>query len=258
MPHDQRTPIKRPHENGTEASAAADVSAEAAETLASSARPAGSIGLDRIGASRLLAGDALFITDERQRIRSWSSGAQRVLGFSADEVLGRRCYEIVMGREPEGHPVCSEACPVTRNARHGRGTAAYDVLSKARDGSSRHLSTSVLVLEEKRGSFRVIHLMHESVANAGPAGLGAASSGQVGTPSATSADDERRVQAEPLTRRELEVLRLFARGSSLQEIADALSITILTARNHATNIQHKLGVKNRLQMVLEGMRRGLI
>lgn len=215
------------------------------------------MGLDRIGSSRLLAGDALFVTDERQRIRSWSAGAQRALGFSAEEVVGRRCYEIVMGREPEGHPVCSDACPVTRNARHGRGTAAYDVLARTRDGSARHLSTSVLVLEEKRGSFRVIHLMHEAAAGT-VAGTPAARLPVADVPADVDAEDERLAQAEPLTRRELEVLRLFARGSSLQQVADTLSISVLTARNHATNIQHKLGAKNRLQMVLEGMRRGLI
>ena len=64
--------------------------------------------------------------------------------------------------------------------------------------------------------------------------------------------------AELLTRRELEVLRLFARGATLDEVASRLSISALTARNHTANIQHKLGVRNRLQMVLEGMRRGLV
>jgi DNA-binding CsgD family transcriptional regulator len=64
--------------------------------------------------------------------------------------------------------------------------------------------------------------------------------------------------AEPLTRRELEVIRLFARGATLEEVASQLSISLFTARNHATNVQHKLGVRNRLQMVLEGLRRGLV
>jgi PAS domain S-box-containing protein len=205
-------------------------------------------GLDSDWAGRILAGDALFVTDEQQRIRTWSVGAQRVLGYRAEEVVGKRCYEVVMGRRPGGHPVCSLDCHVTRNAGHGRGTAAYEVMSTGRDGSIRYLSTSVLVLEEKRGTFRVIHLMHESTdtppsrpaPESGPPGAGA-----VGA-------------AEALTRRELEVLRLFARGESLEAVAAALSISVLTARNHASNIQHKLGVANRLQMVLEGLRRGLV
>jgi PAS domain S-box-containing protein len=209
-----------------------------------------SVGLDAHWAGRILASDALFVTDEDQRIRTWSAGAQRVLGYSAEEVVGRRCYEVVMGRHPEGHPVCSAACHVTRNAGHGRGTAAYEVLSTGRDGAPRYLSTSVLVLEEKRGTFRVIHLMHESretpPTRPGPAADPLGDGG------------ETLALAEQLTRREIEVLRLLARGSSLEAVAEALSISVLTARNHASNIQHKLGVNNRLQMVLEGLRRGLV
>lgn len=205
-------------------------------------------GLDSDWAGRILAGDALFVTDEQQRIRAWSAGAQRVLGYSADEVLGRRCYEVVMGRHPEGHPVCSLDCHVTRNAGHGRGTAAYEVMSTGRDGAARYLSTSVLVLEEKRGTFRVIHLMHESAETPPTRPL----------PEQEAVAGEGVGLAETLTRRELEVLRLFARGESLEGVAAALSIRVLTARNHASNIQHKLGVANRLQMVLEGLRRGLV
>jgi PAS domain S-box-containing protein len=205
-------------------------------------------GLDSDWAGRILTGDALFVTDEQQRVRTWSAGAQRVLGFTAQEVLGKRCYEVVMGRHPEGHPVCSLDCHVTRNAGRGRGTAAYEVTSTGRDGEPRYLSASVLVLEEKRGTFRVIHLMHESA----------------GTPPARPAPErdpggaDVLGAAESLTRRELEVLRLIARGESLERVAAVLSISVLTARNHASNIQHKLGAANRLQMVLEGMRRGLV
>jgi PAS domain S-box-containing protein len=210
-----------------------------------------SVGLDGVSNGRMVASDALFVTDEHQRIRAWSAGAQRVLGFSAQEVVGRRCYEIVMGRQPAGHPVCSLACPVTRNARHGRGTAAYEVLSTGPDGSTRYLTTSILVLEEKRGTFRVIHLMRETKEPPPPARPLPCTPRDLGD----GGDDD---CAEPLTRRELEVLRLLARGSSLEAVAAALSISVLTARNHASNVQHKLGAKNRLGMVLEGLRRGLV
>lgn len=204
-------------------------------------------GQDPYSRSRVVASDAFFVTDEKQRVRAWSDAAERLLGYSAAEAEGRLCYEVLMGRHPEGHPVCGSACPVTRNARRGRGTAAYELVAQARDGSSRYLSSSVVVLEEKRGRFRVVHLVRES-SEARPSRAA----------NASSASDGERPPAEQLTRRELEVLRLIACGASLAEIASTLSISMLTARNHATNIEHKLGVRNRLQMVLEGMRRGLV
>lgn len=201
--------------------------------------------------SRIIASEAIFATDERQRVRAWSNEAQRMLGFSPAEVVGQACYKVMMGRRPDGHPVCELSCSVTRNARRGRGTASYEVTAVAADGAAHYLTNTVIVLEGKRGSFRVIHLMRESCETP-PARAG------VGT--APSASDPRgeRLPAEQLTRRELEVLRLFARGMELEQVAAELSISVFTARNHATSIQHKLGVRNRLQMVLEGMSRGLV
>jgi LuxR family maltose regulon positive regulatory protein len=63
---------------------------------------------------------------------------------------------------------------------------------------------------------------------------------------------------EPLSERELEVLRLLASGASNQEIADELSIALSTARKHVSNIIGKLGVHNRTQAVSRGRDLGLL
>ena len=210
----------------------------------------GTVNLDESWLGKIAATDALFVTDDKQRVRAWSNAAQRVLGYSSDQVVGQLCYDVVMGSRPDGHPVCGTSCPVTRNARRGRGTASYPILAVARDGSPRYLDNTVLVLERPGGTFRVVHLLRESCETP-PA--------RTTTASSTSASSVAEMPlAEPLTRRELEVLRIFARGATLDEVACELSISVFTARNHATNIEHKLGVRNRLQMVLEGMRRGLV
>ena len=54
---------------------------------------------------------------------------------------------------------------------------------------------------------------------------------------------------DPLSQRELEVLRLMVGGSSNQEIAEALVLSINTVKRHVSNIFSKLGVKNRVQAV---------
>jgi two-component system NarL family response regulator len=51
--------------------------------------------------------------------------------------------------------------------------------------------------------------------------------------------------ADDLTTRELEVLQELATGASNREIAESLSITENTVRNHVHNILTKLGLKNR-------------
>ena len=57
---------------------------------------------------------------------------------------------------------------------------------------------------------------------------------------------------EPLTAREVEVLKLIQAGSSNQDIAGQLVISITTVKRHISNIYAKLGVKSRTQAVAIG------
>jgi NarL family two-component system response regulator LiaR len=62
----------------------------------------------------------------------------------------------------------------------------------------------------------------------------------------------------PLTGRELEVLRLMAKGWSNKEIARELNITERTVKFHVSNILSKLGVFSRTEAVLYATRRGWV
>jgi LuxR family maltose regulon positive regulatory protein len=57
---------------------------------------------------------------------------------------------------------------------------------------------------------------------------------------------------EPLTQRELEVLKLIESGCANQEIADQLVISITTVKRHISNIYAKLGVTSRTQAIARG------
>jgi LuxR family transcriptional regulator, maltose regulon positive regulatory protein len=63
---------------------------------------------------------------------------------------------------------------------------------------------------------------------------------------------------EPLSERELEVLRLICAGKSNQEIADELFIALDTVKRHANNLYGKLSVKRRAQAIIEARRLGLV
>jgi DNA-binding NarL/FixJ family response regulator len=62
---------------------------------------------------------------------------------------------------------------------------------------------------------------------------------------------------EPLTPREIEVLRLLAGAASNREIAERLEISPRTAETHLANIYGKLGVRGRTEAMLWAIREGL-
>ena len=66
-----------------------------------------------------------------------------------------------------------------------------------------------------------------------------------------------RITASELTNREMEVLKLLTKGKSNQEIGSILKITEGTVKFHVNNILGKLGVSDRTQAVITGLKRGL-
>ena len=67
----------------------------------------------------------------------------------------------------------------------------------------------------------------------------------------------RKATTEPLTDREVEVLKLIAQGLSNHEIGERLVITEATARTHVSNILSKLHLATRTQAALYALREGL-
>lgn len=65
-------------------------------------------------------------------------------------------------------------------------------------------------------------------------------------------------QVEPLTGRELDVLRLVAKGMTNREVGRGLGISHRTVQGHLANIYGKLGVSSRTEAVTEALKRGWI
>jgi LuxR family maltose regulon positive regulatory protein len=75
-------------------------------------------------------------------------------------------------------------------------------------------------------------------------------------PAQTQSDESEWI--EPLSEREIEVLRLVAEGLSRQEIASQLVLSLNTVKTHARNIYGKLGVHNQMQAVGKARALGLL
>jgi len=65
-------------------------------------------------------------------------------------------------------------------------------------------------------------------------------------------------QPDPLTTREVEILRLMASGFSNKEIANSLEVAEGTVKNHVSNILSKMGVRDRTRAVLKAFELDMI
>jgi DNA-binding NarL/FixJ family response regulator len=72
------------------------------------------------------------------------------------------------------------------------------------------------------------------------------------------ADQEQRTPLQPLTEREMEVLRQVALGHSNKEIALALEIAEKTVKAHVGSVLSKMGVASRTQAALMAVQSGLV
>jgi len=205
--------------------------------------------LDLIGSLR--TADGLFVTDKDQRVRFWSPAAERILGIPAEDVVGRRCYEVMVGSDIAGHPFCRDRCPIAANAAKGRPVRDYDVVVEGRGGARKLINNSVLLLPERGGGYAIVHLFRELKKRARPR------HSLTRRPAPTECAEPPAI-ATPLSRREMEVLSLMASGLRTAEIASELGVSFFTARNQLSSLMRKLNVRNRTEAVVRATQSGLV
>jgi two-component system, NarL family, response regulator NreC len=75
---------------------------------------------------------------------------------------------------------------------------------------------------------------------------------------AAEAEERAAAEADPLSEREREVLRLLALGHTNQEIAEQLYISVRTAESHRAHIMQKLRLSTRAELVRYALAHGLL
>ncbi len=64
--------------------------------------------------------DGVYITDHNRRILFWNQGAERLTGFTAEEVQGRCCYDNILNHiDADGNLLCNNRCPLLRTIETG-------------------------------------------------------------------------------------------------------------------------------------------
>jgi diguanylate cyclase (GGDEF)-like protein/PAS domain S-box-containing protein len=78
--------------------------------------------------------DGVYFTDGERRITFWNKGAERITGFSRQEIIGKRCLDnILVHVDAQGNQLCVEGCPLSATIQDGINRDA-DVFLKHKDG----------------------------------------------------------------------------------------------------------------------------
>lgn len=210
------------------------------------------------------AADGAFIVDEDLRIQFWNGAAEEGLGFSKGEVIDQLCYKILQGHDEGGNLICRACCQVAEHALEDKPVKHSDMRTRTKLGDKRWLNLTVFTykLREQGDSKLIVHMFrditqHKNEARIFRRVLEAAQRYHDG-PGEREAERETVPPPEMLTPREHEVLMLLARGHGTRDIAELLSISPNTVRNHVQHILQKLQVHSRLEAVTYAIRHDLI
>ncbi len=200
--------------------------------------------------------DGAYAVDFDQRIVSWNRSAERLLGYRAPDVLGKRCYDLIAGGDHSGHPFCGPDCAVIECARRGKAMENYDVRTRTAAGKSVLINISIVVLAGRsKRSTLTVHLFREITERRRKEMRLRRELSQSAAPQEPDGKDQAGAR---LTRREMEVLGLMASGLSAARIADVLCVSRTTVRNHIEHLLAKLGVHSKLEAVVYAARHGLV
>lgn len=203
--------------------------------------------------------DAAFVLSDIGEIRYWNKAAERLLGYTAEDVRDKSCHEVLQGIGPLGTRVCHEGCSLMECAGKHTEIPNFDMSVQARSGQRLWINISTLVFENSRTSQRLlIHLAHDISDQKKTELLVQKMIGLSQQFVDLTESAVRAIPISPLSEQEVSVLRLFASGKHSVEIAKSLHISQQTLRNHLHHINQKLGTHNRLEAVMNAIHRKLI
>jgi DNA-binding CsgD family transcriptional regulator len=213
--------------------------------------------------------DPAFAVDGAGSISAWNSAAEAMFALSACEAIGRQCHEVVNGTDECG-AVCSADCAVGKAVAKRKPVGNFDLQIQTAHGLQ-WCNVAVLAADGENGGggrysihtlcrndfrTRLDLLVRELlVRDFVVTGAGLAGEQLTARVAFTRALPTRQ---DNLSARELEVLKLLAKGVTATAIAALLHLSRITVKNHVSHILHKLHSHTRMEAIRRAEKAGLI
>jgi len=172
-------------------------------------------------------------------ITVWNRRAEKLFAIRAESVIGRRCHEVIAGRDVFGNDYCCAECACWRMAATGRLVHPCRLAVRENGGRKLNIRVSILAVSSPDGP-ELVHLIEAVFGSSVFAVLSDELDGE---------EEEWDCAGSTMTRRELQVLRHLAAGNGTDDIARQLLISPATVRNHISRCLQKLEVHSRVEAV---------
>lgn len=194
-----------------------------------------------------------YVVDSFGEIRYWNGGAQRILGYESNQVVGQLCNRVLLGLPSLGGglvSVCSVGChPLMENKAHNT-SPVIRMRVRCSSGMLRSVALAIVLVPRVFGEeIAVAHFVRDESSTTEEA-VDPAAGTDVG-----SADG-----ALPMgvTAREVQIFGLLSTGRKTEEIAIELGISRHTVLNHIRNCREKLDAPDRLGAIMALQKLGLL
>jgi PAS domain S-box-containing protein len=217
-------------------------------------------------------GDGVYIVDANKHIVRWNKGAERILKYPEVDVLNHDCYRVISGRTSPDKLLCSPTCRIHAGILKGDQQKNFDVLTQTGEGEPLWLNVSIVSPANGDDPF-VAHIFRDITREKQTSLAIDQFLSDLGSQNVTPKDG---LTEKPLIKhfgiakspadrpsaalsgREIEVLTLLAEGLSTKSLAQKLSISHFTARNHIQNILVKLDLHSKAQAVSYAFKKGIL
>lgn len=184
--------------------------------------------------------DAVLAADESGRVIMINRAACALLGIDRRKANGMACWQMARLFTDHGDPLCGPSCAIQQEVFRNRVATRGTGVLHSPGGERIALELFTIPLRPKSATRSAcLHMLVPRAARPAP-----------GEPPAKKPMMSKQLVAQILTARETEVLELLSQGRPTREIAEVLSVSVSTVRNHIEHIHAKLGVHRRIDAVL--------
>jgi len=202
--------------------------------------------------------DAAFAVDLQGIVRTWNQAAEKLLGYTALQAIGKPCHTMINGRRG-GILMCRETCDLLACVQERRKIPNFDMETSTRSGQPMWVNVSLLVARNERtGQHLAIHCLRD-ISERKKIEHITSEIMRMARSLVGSLDEQGAFPPiSPLTAQEHNVLRLLASGKTPKEVKAELHVSMQTLRNHIYHINQKLHTKSRTEAIIQALKRGLV